>query len=228
MTKDLREQLKILRATKNLTQQELGEILGVSDSTLSDYERGKTKKIPEDIANKIQRMLDEEPTVYPVSLLYEEFKKCADEMGWKLTSDDYMALAYCEIATDYIYGKTCYAWIYEALSGNGDTKAFLRRTYDEAEDYKTKEAAEELIQLDRRIYGYNNELVNKISVSKSVAHILKEKYKDGDCVPLWYKESVECEVKKPPVILDVFEDDSALFPNANEFLVEDVQQNASE
>lgn len=153
MTKDLREQLKILRATKNLTQQELGEILGVSDSTLSDYERGKTKKIPEDIANKIQRMLDEEPTVYPVSLLYEEFKKCADEMGWKLTSDDYMVLAYCETATDYIYGKTCYTWIYETLSGNGDANAFLRKAYHEAEDRKIKEAAEELMQLNGRMYS---------------------------------------------------------------------------
>lgn len=107
MQKDLREKLKILRATKNLTQSELGEILGVADSTISDYERGKTR-IPEDIQEKLRKMLDEQPTIYPISSLYEEFRNCAEEMGWKLTSDDYMVLAYCETVTDYIYGKTCY------------------------------------------------------------------------------------------------------------------------
>lgn len=139
MQKDLRKRLKVLIATKNLTQLELGEILGVSDSTLSDYERGKTP-IPEDIQGKLRKMLDEQPTIYPISSLYEKFRDCAEEMGWKLTSDDYMVLAYCETVMDYIYGKTCYTWIYEVLSGNNHAKWTLEEARRTAEDWKIQEA----------------------------------------------------------------------------------------
>ena len=134
-------------------------------------------------------MLDEQPTIYPISSLYKEFRNCAEEMGWKLTSDDYMVLAYCETVTDYIYGKTCYTWIYEVLSGNNHAKWTLEEARRTAEDWKIQEAIEELKQLDGRTRSCNQELINKISVSKSIAHILKEKYKDDNCIPLEHKKT---------------------------------------
>lgn len=48
---------------------------------------------------------------------------------------------------------------------------------------------EELRRLDEKKRGCNQELINKTSVSKSIVHILKEKYKDNNCIPLEHKKT---------------------------------------
>lgn len=52
------ERIKQARLAKGLTQQELGDLIGVQKSAIAKYENGKVVNIKRDTLNKLSRALD--------------------------------------------------------------------------------------------------------------------------------------------------------------------------
>lgn len=65
------EKIKSARIAKGLTQEELGEILGVQRSAIAKYENGRVVNIKRSTLKKISNVLG----IRPSELIYEEIEK---------------------------------------------------------------------------------------------------------------------------------------------------------
>lgn len=65
---DIGAKIRAARIAKNMTQEELGEILGVQRSAVAKYENGRVVNIKRSILKKISDVLD----IPPFELIYNE------------------------------------------------------------------------------------------------------------------------------------------------------------
>jgi transcriptional regulator with XRE-family HTH domain len=65
------EKIKAARIAKGMTQEELGEILGVQKSAIAKYEKGRVVNIKRSTLKKISEVLG----IRPSELIYEEIEK---------------------------------------------------------------------------------------------------------------------------------------------------------
>lgn len=54
----VRDKMKALRKDMNITAAELGDMIGLTQATISRYENGYVKKIPDDVLSKIAEALN--------------------------------------------------------------------------------------------------------------------------------------------------------------------------
>ena len=81
---DIGAKIKAARIAKNMTQEELGEILGVQKSAVAKYENGRVVNIKRSTLKKISDVLD----IPPFELIYnenEEKRKAAPNNGGGLS-----------------------------------------------------------------------------------------------------------------------------------------------
>jgi transcriptional regulator with XRE-family HTH domain len=65
------EKIKAARIAKGMTQEELGNILGLQKSAIAKYEKGRVVNIKRSTLKKISEVLD----IRPSELIYEEIEK---------------------------------------------------------------------------------------------------------------------------------------------------------
>ena len=54
----VREKIKALRKDMNITASDLADMIGVTQATISRYENGYVRKIPDDVLGRISKALD--------------------------------------------------------------------------------------------------------------------------------------------------------------------------
>jgi len=88
--------IRAARIAKNMTQEELGEILGVQRSAVAKYENGRVVNIKRSILKKISDVLD----IPPFELIYNEDaeanKKAATNYGSGMSESKKKLLALAE------------------------------------------------------------------------------------------------------------------------------------
>lgn len=77
------KKIKNARQDKGLTQQELGEIIGVQKSAIAKYESGRVVNIKRSTLQKLAKALD----IRPSELIFEESPKDMAELHVKIISD---------------------------------------------------------------------------------------------------------------------------------------------
>ena len=92
--------IRAARIAKNMTQEELGEILGVQRSAVAKYENGRVVNIKRSILKKISDVLD----IPPFELIYNEEaeakKKAAPDNGSGISEAKKQLLALAENCTE--------------------------------------------------------------------------------------------------------------------------------
>ena len=71
------EKIREARLNKGMTQEELGQLIGVQKSAIAKYENGRVVNIKRSTLKKISEILDLRPT----ELIFEEKEKSADIDG---------------------------------------------------------------------------------------------------------------------------------------------------
>lgn len=97
---DIGAKIRAARIAKNMTQEELGEILGVQRSAVAKYENGRVVNIKRSILKKISDVLD----IPPFELIYNEEaeakKKTAPDNGSGMSEAKKQLLALAENCTE--------------------------------------------------------------------------------------------------------------------------------
>lgn len=80
---EIGQKIKEARVSKGLTQQELGDIVGVQKSAIAKYENGRVVNIKRSTLQKIASALN----IRPSELIFEESPKDSAEFHVKVISD---------------------------------------------------------------------------------------------------------------------------------------------
>ena len=80
---DIGTRIKEARIAKNMTQEELGKIVGVQKSAIAKYENGRVINIKRSTLQKIASALN----INPTNLLFEESPKEAASLHVKIITD---------------------------------------------------------------------------------------------------------------------------------------------
>lgn len=80
---DIGQKIKIARTAKKMTQQELGEIVGVQKSAIAKYETGRVVNIKRHTLKKIANALNIDPT----ELIFEETPHNIADLHAKVVMD---------------------------------------------------------------------------------------------------------------------------------------------
>ena len=93
---DIGQKIKTARLSKGLTQQELGELLGVQKSAIAKYENGKVVNIKRSTLKKISNILE----IRPSELIDEQIE--ADPIGTaEKHADAVMDVEFMEMHEDF-------------------------------------------------------------------------------------------------------------------------------
>ena len=97
---DIGAKIRAARIAKNMTQEELGEILGVQRSAVAKYENGRVVNIKRSMLKKISDVLD----IPPFELIYNEEaeakKKTATDIASGMSEAKHKLLALVESCSE--------------------------------------------------------------------------------------------------------------------------------